>query len=98
MSLFQILSVFAKSPVMAKFYDSPFGSVASSVFGYLYVIVLLPHCFLAFALLKSEKYMPVLWVNKGFLFIVIGAWHLLKGPIKGALLPPRDKEATKKTE
>ena len=95
----QALSLFAKSPALSGWADSPAGAIASKVLGYVTVLLLLPHCFVAFPLLKHEKYLPVILANKGFLYFVIIAWHALKGPLKSILIPPRPKEVeAKKTD
>ena len=59
-----MLSLLKKSPlVQSVFVENPVGRMAATALGYVYVLFLLPHCFLAFALLKKSKYMGPLFAT-----------------------------------
>lgn len=59
-------------PVLRTFQDSSVGNLATKAFGFLYVQFLLPHCFIPFALLKKDKYWPVIRTTNYLLFVHFG--------------------------
>ena len=54
--LSQFLALCARSSLIQSVWSTKAGALACAVLGHLYYALLLPHCFLAFALLKSAKY------------------------------------------
>ncbi len=48
----------ARSAFVQSVWSNKAGAMVCALLGHLYYCFLLPHCFLAFALLKSAKYVP----------------------------------------
>ena len=82
----------AKSSKAQKILQHPTGAIVSQVLGYVFILFWLPHCFMAFPLLKFDKYFPVMWENFFFLQIFFGSWFLVKGPLKTFLQDKRKDE------
>ena len=79
----KFVEIFEKSPLLNPIYKSP----AGSVLGWLYTSLMLPHCFLCFALLKADKYWPVLKATNFFLYFYIGGGLALAMALKQVLVP-----------
>ncbi len=80
---------------MQRFYSHPAGPVVSRLFGWAFVFFWLPHCFMPFALLKFDRYMPVYWNTWFALYVFFLGWYVVKAPVKAFLLKGAEKPAKK---
>jgi len=78
------------SPLTTKFPSIKYLFLA---IGKLYHLFFLPHCFVAFPLLKHKKYLPVMYTTYFGVFAFFGTWFLWK-PLAKAVLRPARKERT----
>lgn len=85
-------AMLAKSSKAQEILQHPIGSIVSQVLGYVFIMFWLPHCFMAFPLLKLDKYLPVMWNNCFILQIFFSSWFLVKGPLKAFLQDKRPEE------
>ncbi len=80
------MEVISRLSAVQSLWSNPLGSFACAVFGHLYYCLMLPHCFLAFAMLKSSKYIAVMSASGWFLqfYFVVGviAINVLKTLVK----------------
>jgi hypothetical protein len=81
-------------PLFAKY---PAASFVGWIFGKMYHLFFLPHCFLPFPLLKSKKYLPVMTNTYFGVFVFFGSWYLW-GPVAKMVLAPKRKEEAGKKE
>eukprot|EP00096_Caligus_rogercresseyi_P011555 TRINITY_DN4564_c0_g1_i1.p1 TRINITY_DN4564_c0_g1~~TRINITY_DN4564_c0_g1_i1.p1 ORF type:complete len:465 (-),score=102.20 TRINITY_DN4564_c0_g1_i1:281-1675(-) len=85
-----------KSPAIQSLLKAPGGSIGAWILGKAYVIFFLPHCFLPFALLKSSKYIPIIFQTRGILYLFFLLWPIYSIPLKKALLPARKNTSEEK--
>ncbi|TRY80134.1 hypothetical protein TCAL_08953 [Tigriopus californicus] len=88
----EFVAVWTKSPKAQALHEHPLGNIFCKVVGYLYVVTLLPHCFLPFPLLKFDKYWGPLWETRFIMYIIFGSWFLVRQPVKSFLLPPKKQD------
>jgi len=63
----QAIEVLGRMSIMQQIWSNPVGLFLCKVFGFFYFSFLLPHCFLAFVLLKADKFMPAMAASGWFL-------------------------------
>jgi hypothetical protein len=78
------------SPAVAKY---PVLKYLFMLIGKVYHLFFLPHCFVAFPLLKHRKYLPVMLTTYFGVFAFFGTWFFWK-PVAKAVLRPARKDRT----
>ena len=97
----QVISICGRTSLFRSIWSNPLGSALCSAFGFCYYCFLLPHCFLPFAMLKREKYLPAMartgWFLEIYFVVGVSAVQLAKvlfpAPRAAKAAPPAEKKA-----
>ena len=78
----EFLSIWSKSAKAARWTATTAGARVASLLGQGYVLVTLPHCFVPFVLLTSNKFIPSYLSMYCCLYVVYFSWPLWRGVLK----------------
>ena len=78
----EFLSIWSKSAKAARWTATTAGARVASLMGQGYVLVTLPHCFVPFVLLTSNKFIPSYLSMYCCLYVVYFSWPLWRGVLK----------------
>jgi len=90
----EFLALLERSERMERLMVHPAGETMCRLFGWLWVFLLMPHCFIPFSLLSYNKYLPVYRDTYFLLYAVYLSWPLWRPAMKSflKLKPKQDKK------
>ena len=96
--LFQFFTMLDNSSWLQPLFQKyPVVNFIGWVFGKIYHLFFLPHCFLPFPLLKSRKFIPVMTNTYFGVFLFFGSWYLWR-PLAKLILAPKRRQEEASTE
>lgn len=78
----EFLSIWGHSKKVERWLESPSLVKLFNLLGWLCVLFLLPHCFIAFSLVTFSKFYPAYRATYFLLYVALGLWPLVKRPVK----------------
>ena len=82
----EFLSIWSKSAKVSRWQSTPRGPGLISLMGWLYVLLVLPHCLVPFVLLTYNKFVPSYLSTYCCLYVFFFTWPLWKRLVKKFLL------------
>jgi len=92
----EFLAIWSRSSKVEKWLQDPQVAFACKILGWCWVFFILPHCFISFALLTYNKFIPAYFGTYFFVYILFFTWPLWKGAVKDLLGGPlKEKDEVK---
>jgi len=94
----EFLAIWSRSEKVEKWVQDPQIALACKVLGWCWVFFFLPHCFISFALLTYNKYIPAYFSTYFFIYVIFFTWPLWKGAVKDFLGGPKKEKEEKRVK
>jgi len=94
----EFLAIWSRSAKVEKWVQDPQTALVCKILGWCWVFFILPHCFIAFALLTYNKIIPAYFSTYFFLYILLFTWPLWKGAVKEFLGGPKKEKEEKQVK
>jgi len=84
----EFLAIWSRSAKVEKWLQDPQIAFVCQILGWCWVFFILPHCFISFALLTYNKFIPAYFGTYFFVYVLFFTWPLWKGAVKDFLGGP----------